>query len=401
MLWKLAILNVSRRKGAAANAVIVTAIAVLAAVLVSLLSMGIRSGLAISAMRMGADVIIYPKDAEISDAEFLYSGIPQMVYMDASVIDGKLPQQYIEHITPQFFLKTLPAASCCATDEEFRIVGIDKESDFIVAPWHNVEMLHAEDMLVGAHNGSLRPNIKVLLLGNTFKVVDKIAETGSAIDQSVFIDIDEARKIAAERFTQDDFHYFEKGQHLDNLVTCYLIKLNDQISPDDFVAAVKDTGIDAQIASISAARSQLSDELNDLAKILFAFTAAIILLGCLALYAQYVNLTGKMQREIGYMRSVGLRKRDVFFSVFLQVCLMGGIGGLIGGVLAVLLLNPAVRFLQEVLVLPVSRLGFGGAVLAVLSGVVLALLISLVSSLAPIVRSVGKDPAKAVTEGEY
>ena len=400
MMWKLAILNVSRRKGAAANAVMVTAIAVLAAVLVSLLSISIRSGLEISAMRMGADVIIYPKDAEISDAEFLYSGIAQMVYMDASVIDGMLPEAYIENITPQFFLQTLPDAGCCGTDEEFRIVGIDKESDFIIAPWHNIELLNADDMLIGAH-GSWQVDMNVFLLGNVFKIVDRIAETGSAIDESVYIDIHTAREIAAKRFTQEDYPYFDKDEDLESLVTCYLIQLNDQISPEDFVAQVQENGIDAQVASISAARTQLGDQLTNLAKILFVLAAVIVFLAGLALYCQFVNLTDKMQREIGYMRSIGLRKKDVFLTVCLQICMMGGIGGIIGGVLAVLLLNPVIEFLQNVLVLPASRFGFGGSLAAVAFAVILALLISLISAMAPIVKSVRKDPAKAITEGEF
>lgn len=72
-------------------------------------------------------------------------------------------------------------------------------------------------MLVG-NQGSFQVGMKVLVLGNIFDIVDRIAPTGSSIDQSIFIDIDVARAMAHERFTQDDeYHTFDKGQNLDEL----------------------------------------------------------------------------------------------------------------------------------------------------------------------------------------
>ena len=90
-MLKLALLNVSRRKKSVAVSVFVTAVAAAAVVLAASLCMTIRSGLAISEQRMGADIVIYPRQAQISETELLYSGVAQMVYMPADIIDGKLP----------------------------------------------------------------------------------------------------------------------------------------------------------------------------------------------------------------------------------------------------------------------------------------------------------------------
>ena len=56
-------------------------------------------------------------------------------------------------------------------------------------------MLENNDMLVG-NQGSFQVGMKVLVLGNIFDIVDRIAPTGSSIDQSIFIDIDVARAMA-------------------------------------------------------------------------------------------------------------------------------------------------------------------------------------------------------------
>lgn len=72
-------------------------------------------------------------------------------------------------------------------------------------------------------------------------------------------------------------------------------------------------------------------------KILLAFALIIIILACLALYSQFVNLTAKMQREIGYLRSIGVRKRDVFLMILTQAGMMSAIGGLVGSIIGMLL----------------------------------------------------------------
>jgi putative ABC transport system permease protein len=398
-MWKLSFLNVSRRKTSTTMTVMITAVVVLVTVLISSLSICIYSGLKISEQRMGADIIIYPNSAEISDTQFLYSGIAQMVYMESSVIDNMLPADDIEAITPQFFLQTLPGAGCCATDEEFRIVGIDKDSDFIVSPWYNTEILSPGDMLIGNH-ASWQVDMNLFLLGNTFKIIDRISETGTSIDDSIFIDIEAARQIAAQRFTQDDYHYFNKNENLDNLVTCYLIKLKEGVSPPDFISEVKNNGINAQISSVSGARAELSRQLINFSKILMFFAIIIIFLGCLALYSQFVNLTAKMQREIGYLRSIGLRKKDVYLIIFNQVCLMSGIGGIIGSITGILLLNPALVYLQSIIVIPVEKLGFNEIVLWVIAGMIFSVIICFLSAITPIIKSVRKDPTKVINEGE-
>ncbi|MBQ3405328.1 MAG: ABC transporter permease [Oscillospiraceae bacterium] len=399
-MFKTALLNVSRRKDSTAMTIIITAIAVLAVILILAISSCISSGLKISEERLGADVIIYPYTARIDETEFLYSGIAQMVYMDKDVIDGVLPEEDIERITPQFFLQTLPGASCCSTGKEYRIIGFDKATDFIVSPWYDTSTMQKDDMLIG-DQAEGKDGMLMFLLGNTFRVVGTLAPTGSAIDQSVYIDINDAREIAHARFTlEDEYRKFDESQDLSKLVTCYLIKLRDGVSPDDFVQRVLDNGINANISSISATRSALSDQMANLAKILFAFAIVIVLLACLALYSQFKNLTGKMQREIGYLRSIGLRKKDVLRMILIQVGAMSFIGGLIGGILGMVLFKPVVTFLQSLMVLPVGSRSFGTDILWVAAGVIFSLIIGLLSSVGPILRSVRMDPTKAISEGE-
>lgn len=398
-MLKLALLNVSRRKKSVAVSVFVTAVAAAAVVLAASLCMTIRSGLAISEQRMGADIVIYPRQAQISETELLYSGVAQMVYMPADIIDGKLPEESIAAITPQFFLQTLPDAGCCSSDKVERIVGIDPETDFIVSPWFDTDALDNEGMLAGART-FWKTDMNVFMLAQLFHVYGKLPATGSSLDYSVFISLDACRDIAMSRFTQDDYHYFDEDENVDELVTCYLIKLADGVDPADFVATVKENGLDAQIVDVSSTRQGLKEQMSYLSGIILVFTLIIVLLSCLALYAQYYNLICKRQREIGYLRSIGLRRKDIFLLAGGEIALMSGIGGLLGSVIAVLCLNPVITFLQQLMIIPAGGQSLGGSLLWIGAGLVFSLLLGFASAFYPVSRIINMEPALAISEGE-
>lgn len=379
--------------------VIVTMIAVFAVILALSLSLSIRSGLEISEQRLGADVVIYPNETEITDTELLYGGVGQMVYMDASVIGGKLPEEDIEAITPQFFLETLPDAGCCSTDDTFRIIGIDPATDFTLSPWYDLSAMEADTMVVGAAN-ALPAGIKIFLLGDFFRIPEKIEVTGTFMDHSAFITMEKARLLAETRFTQEDAPVFKPGEDISDKVTCYLIKLKDGVDPAAFVEAVEAAEMDAQIVSVSAARSALSDQMASLASIILGFALLIVVVSGLALYSQFYTLISRRQREIGYFRSIGLRRGDMFRMIGTEVVLLSGIGGLLGGVAAVLCMEPAVAFLRQLLTIPTGIWSVQIAVLWVAAGLVFALLICLMAAGYPLLKNVNMEPARAISEGE-
>ena len=398
-LLSLGYANFSRRKRTSAMAVILTAIAVMTIVTAGSLQSEIKEGLSLSQQRMGADVVIYPKETKISDEELLFSGIPQMVYMEDSVIDNKLPEKDILNISPQVFLQTLPGADCCSTDEEYRIVGIDKDSDFLISSWYDTSDLKNNQMLIGA-GSSLQVGMKMFILGCTFDVVGQLPQTGSSIDESIFIPLKQSRIIGKQRFSQDDYHYFEKNQDISNLVTCYLIQLRDNADPEKFIKAAENAGLDAQIIAGSSVHTKLKQHMNSLIKLFAIFSCIIIFTSCLGLYAFFSSNFGSRNREVGYLRSLGLTKADIFRLTLTEVAFSAGVGGIIGAAIGTLSLRPLLSLLQTLIVIPFGAADITETIAAILGGIFAALIVSCIAAIIPALKNAALDPATAITEEE-
>ena len=394
----LAWANFCRRRRGSTMAVILSAIAVCSVILIGSISSRISSGLTLSGERMGADVVIYPQSAAMDDSQLLFSGVAKMVYMDDSMIAGKLPQDQIEAITPQFFLQTLPGAGCCATDETFRIVGVDPKSDFVVSPWYDLDQWEEDELLIGA-NVSLQEHMKIFLLNDIFRVAGRLPWTGSAVDNSIYIHLDKSRSIALERFSREDYHYFDETQDLSHTVTSYLIKLNPGVDPEGFVEEAKANGLEAEIVAVSSTRTALRQQMQLLTQMLWAFSGCIVLTSALALYAFYSNTFHNRTKEIGYLRSIGFGKGNVMVLILLESGFGAGVGGVLGTAAGLAAVNPMLERLQALLILPLGSNGSGFFVTAVL-GVTGALAVSWIAAILPGLRSAGMDPATAITEGE-
>ena len=398
-LLKLAWANFSRRKRSTIIAIVLSFVAVFAIVLTGSACLRINSGLELSSQRMGADVVIYPEAATIDDSELIFSGVAQMVYMDKSVIDGKLPEEDIECITPQFFLQTLPGADCCDTSEEFRIVGVDPQTDFLLSSWYDVTQWQDDELLIGA-NVSWQEGMDMFLLGNVFHIVDRLPWTGSGMDDSIYINIEQSRSIGLHRFSQEDYHYFDEGTDLSQLVTCYLIQLKSGVDPEAFVDEAKANGLEAQIVAVSATRSQLKSQMSVFTKMLLWVAALVVAVCILAMYAFYANNFGNRGREIGYLRSLGLSRRDVVWLILVESGFSAGAGGILGAAAGTLALTPLMELLQKLLVIPQNGGGAGTVVVTLLAGAGLSLIVGWLTAAVPAWNCARLEPAAAITEGE-
>lgn len=80
-----------------------------------------------------------------------------------------------------------------------RLVGYDPETDFILAPWfasQKESSLADDEMLIGAAVQAWLGG-RTRLFGQDFTVVGQLESTGSGMDETTFINIATARRLAA------------------------------------------------------------------------------------------------------------------------------------------------------------------------------------------------------------
>ena len=200
-MFSLAWKNIIRRLGGSLMTALIAFIAVFVLATSLAVVASLENGLRLSRERLGADIMVLPAGASGNASEVLFCAEPVNVYLPADVERTVAETAGVEQATPQFFTQTVNQ-SCCSVIGVTRVVGIDMETDFIVGPW-----------LVGGalEGGALPPDGIILgaaappieggqasILGSVFHCVGTLEPTGSSVDETIFMDVNAARTIAAE-----------------------------------------------------------------------------------------------------------------------------------------------------------------------------------------------------------
>jgi len=133
----------------------------------SLVVLSLQHGLARFQERLGADVIVLPREAaEMGALEgVLVQGVPAHFYMEAHYLDDLRGMTGVAQAAPQFFLASAHAGCCSVA---VQLIGFDPASDFTIRPWmqesRDAEMGFGE-ILVGS--GISIPTDSMLTFYNT------------------------------------------------------------------------------------------------------------------------------------------------------------------------------------------------------------------------------------------
>ncbi|OHW61990.1 macrolide export ATP-binding/permease protein MacB [Andreesenia angusta] len=397
-LTRLAYLNVTRRFGKSLVSGVIVSITIAIFTLVFSLYSTVESGIKLSADRMGADIVILPNEANVNEIETMFTGVPMLEYMDKDVIKGKIPMEDVESITEQFFIKTLANTGCCGYEKEQRIVGINQNTDFILKPWFNdfnVERLSKNQILIGGRVERALES-KVMIFNKEYSIVGDIYRTGSSIDESIFMDIEEARDLATRMNPDNIFD----GRDTDQLVSSILIKTKDGVDPRNMMRKIKSNEIDAQVISTADNISKLSNQIKTVSKILGGFSLALIFTSSLALAARFNSMASERKKEIGYLHAVGLKKSKIVRLILTEALMIAAVGGIVGALGGVALTSPLYNTVSEIMVLPSGEWDMMIAVKNAAVGIGLSLIIGIASAIYPALMSSRLEPQEAISKGD-
>jgi macrolide transport system ATP-binding/permease protein len=140
------------------------------------------------------------------------------------------------------------------------------------------------------------------------------------------------------------------------------------------------------------------DLLTKLRVALLGLALVALMLACLGIANTMYTAVLERTREIGVLKALGARSRDVLLLFVAEAALIGLAGGLVGAVVAVGLAgagNTAVnRITQSISVSGFDVFRIDGTVIA--AALVLAIVLSMVSGLLPALRGAREDPARAL-----
>lgn len=396
-IFRLVLRNIQRRPFHTSLTVFTVAISVAALFASVWLSRGLERGLDIGTQRLGADIVVLPGQIEAKPEQVLFTGFPLNIYMDKERYKDILKIPGVKQATPQFFTRTAEAM-CCGLVSAGRVVGLDSDTDFVIKPWMRTQLdrpLGSHEIIVGANIDATAGN-PVLIRGEMFKVIEQLAPAGTGIDDSAFIPMETARRLAAE---SPDLKHLWTDEKPEQLISAVLVRIDN---PDNLFPAAqaidKLPGINA--ITTSQVVQDTRQRMGMVTTLLYALTGVLWTVSLVSLLGRFASIVVERKTEIGILRALGARQLNVFQLILLEAGCLALFSSLAGLGLGWLISKYMVGWLTAGTTLPFLTLPFVEAASLFLWCLVAAASTVLVSALFPAYLATSLDPARAIALGE-
>ena len=272
--------------------------------------------------RLGADILLYPSAAasKISTKKLLMQGTPVEVWRELSALE-RLPEcPNLAAYSRQVYLRD-------TTGETPRwIVGYDPATDFALSPWTEAGDLAA--LPTGAVAAGCHLDATVTLFQRDWPIAAHLAETGSALDDMVFVPLSMLADVLADARAAGVTAY--QNLDPDAVFSAVLIRVRSREQIDPAVS-----WLTTRLRKMTAIRSEAA--LTGSAAGLRRQSGWMAVLGLgvwgLLLAAQavvYALLLRERRRELHLYRAVGASRRMIGRLLGREALLIGLIGGLAG-----------------------------------------------------------------------
>lgn len=286
--------------------------------------------------RMGADIVIVPKEYASSYSDSLFEGQLCSFYFDKSLCNKVKQVEGIEKITPQMYIASL-AEDCCS--DETQLIAFDPETDFIIQPWLNeigVDHLGEDEVILGSGMAG-KSGMAYRFFNEVMTIAGKLDHTGTGYDRCAFINFDTARKI------MDKPQVKEGGlgdQDSKSVISSIMIRVKDGENPDTVASRINAKLDGTSVAAYTADGivSSVADSVKSFASFTTVLNDIVLFLAVLAIVCIFAITIVQRKNEFGIMLTLGASKgklMGILLTEGLSVSLVGGILGMFvaGGVI--------------------------------------------------------------------
>ena len=365
------------RRNAARSAVLVALVAILALVIFggSEVLLGLQGGLMRFQQRLGADVVVLPKEAAEAQAleGVLVQGVPAHFYMEEHYLDDLRGMVGVAQATPQFFLASAHAGCCSVA---VQLIGFDPVTDFTIRPWMQeiqVTEMGFGDILVGS--GISVPADRMLTFYNTpCRVIGRLSPTGTGMDTAVYTNMETMRTMMANAASLD-FDYFQ-GIPTQNAISAVMIRTAEGFTPDGLAAAINESypALSAKPAHgmvhhVEAGLGGILETVGIL--IAFVWVIAVVVLGI-----GFHLSARERRREFLILRIAGATRSFLLQLMLTEAVITSAAGGVAGIAIGAIVLLPFAGLMKEGLMRPyllpdvgtIAMLAVNTLAVAILSG---------------------------------
>lgn len=398
-MLRLVLRNVRQRKTQAVSVVFAIAVSMMAFVSLFLLYGGINRGVALSEERSGAQLLVVPSAAEsqLEDSDFLFTGAPVSAYMPASYASDILQIDGVQRVTVQFYGQTLNE-SCCSTSAATRIIGFDPVTDWVISPYADKDIsggIGPDDVVIGCNVTGFEGGEGVVL-GRRVNVAATLAPTGTYLDNSLLMNIDEIR--ALSKAETQFAHYWEKYGEPADIVSAILVETNE--GEQDAVAGKINRKVDGDFSVIvrSEAVASAQKTLDVVFSIMLASGIILAVASLLQFVARFFSLVWDRKAELALYRALGATTHDLRLVIGGEAFLITAVGAAVGVLCGVVLYHVLLSYLQSTGAFPFSPFDWPVAVCGVAAIVVGFFVVAAATIVVPLRQVARIDPAAAMQQ---
>lgn len=331
---EIAFKNIQNKSVRSASLIILTAILTLVLFLSSFLILSLRNGMHSLANRMGADIIVVPEGYDSKIRGAILRGEPNTFFLDKSVVEKIRKIDGVEIATPQLFIATL-SAGCCSFP--IQVIGFDSDTDFVVKPWLATQAklpLEKGEVLVG-HNivGDMHEHVK--FFNQEFIIRGRLAKTGMGFDNTVFVNFEEARRLAKE---YEKILKLEDKDH-ENMISCVMIKVDNSVDPVEIQNNIRNEFAGQGVYPLlsQSMMNEVSTSTKDMIKYVYILIALVWLLVFLVLTLVYSITIKERKREFATLRILGASKKHLRRIILSEIFTINISGAACGSVLGLII----------------------------------------------------------------
>ena len=394
---QLPLKNLIRKPGRTAALVLLTAFLALAVFGGSIIVRSLQQGLNSLEARLGADIIVVPSSAQskVSFQNMLLQGTTGAFYMDSSNLDRVLEVEGVEAAAPQIFLASLKADCCSA---KVQIIGFDPYTDFVVQPWITQSYsrtLSTLDVVVGSNvEAEIGDNIRIY--DERCPVVARLAPTGTGLDTAVYCNMDTVKILLAAAEAKGISHKVTSDS--DNQLSAIYVKVKDGYDIGKVNSLIQGHTRKASAVKTKSMLTDVSDSLAGISSTVTTLIIAVWVLSFIILMIVFAMIVNERKREFAVLRLIGTSRRMLSGIILSESALCSMVGGLIGILIASLLVFPFTTLIETSLGLPYLSPSLSVILTMALLSLAAAVIIGSLASAYASFRLSRIDPGSALRE---
>jgi putative ABC transport system permease protein len=340
---RMAVQNLSRRRARALLLSLTIAVGSGAVFTALVLRQAITDSVGVGLARMGADLIVMPRDTTANLTSALLTVEPTSSTLAAELCEqvAKLPG--VERVAPQrYFALGGPHGH----DD---LVAFDPRNDFTVLSWLQEKLdrpMQTGDLIVGARRDEAVGD-SITLFGRPFTIYGKLPLTGvGPFERSLFASFETVA-------TMDEASQQANGRPMLGALPLRYSGLLVRLQPGGTVEQFRFAAAewhDVKIVPGNSLYSSVRQALGTLLSGAVGLTLLMLLSTTLMVAALYWGLLVERRRELGLLLAIGLRPRQLVRIILAEAALTtacGGICGAICGSAGILLFERSLGFYFE------------------------------------------------------